>query len=509
MSTKRYKSWSPEQPYLVPPSPRDWLPEGHLAFFISELVAELDLSKIEDAYQARDPRGERPFHPQMMVSLLLYAYCTGTYSSRRIALATYEDVAMRYLSGGNHPHFTTVALFRRKHLEALGGLFVQALRMCAEAGLVSLGHVSLDGTKIKANASKHRAMSYERMAQEEHKLTDEIAALLARAESTDAHEDASLGDDDGLGIPQELRRREDRLQVIRAAKARLEEAARRARAAALRDQQASHEEIAAAEPDTKRGRTAATNARKRAAAAEALESELDDDGHDDDPPDDPRAPTLPMPRHQPRVTPEGAPKPSAQGNFTDPDSRIMVDGQGAFVQAYNAQAAVDADHQVIVATGLSNQAPDTEYLQPVLARIEATMGARPDVVTADTGYWSADNAAWCAARSMDAFIAVGRVPHGPTPPAVEHVGPEPPHEPPREAMRRKLHTERGQQMYRLRKTIPEPVFGQIKEARAFRRFLLRGIDNVQKEWDLICAAHNVLKLFRWAGPVFKPSPTPA
>lgn len=494
MTKKQYRPWNPDQTYLIAPSPRDWLPEGHLAYFILEVVAELDLSAIEAAVQAKDPRGQQPYHPQMMVALLLYSYCTGTFSSRRIALATYEDVATRFITGDQHPFFTRIAAFRRDHLPALGQLFVQAVKLCARAGLVKLGHVSLDGTKIKANASKHRAMSYDRMKTEEKRLQDEIAALLAQAESADAAEDATFGPDrDGTDVPTELRHRESRLKKIREAKAALEEEARAARAAQLREQAARNEQISASHPDPQQRKAAATNAKKRVAAAEALDPKKDDE---DPPGDEPGTPTLPL--HRPPVDPSGAPKAKAQRNFTDPDSRIMVDNTGGFVQAYNAQAAVEEGSQVIVATAVSNQPPDTQYLQPVVDAVEKVAGALPKVLTADAGYYSAENAAWCEGKGIDAYISVSRQRHGPAPPPCD--APPPDAATPKEKMAAKLNTKAGREMYRKRKTIPEPVFGQIKEARGFRRFLLRGITKVRHEWDLICATHNLLKLFR-ADPV--------
>ncbi|MCB9682972.1 MAG: IS1182 family transposase [Alphaproteobacteria bacterium] len=490
MTKKQYRPWNPDQSYLIGPTPRDWLPDGHLAYFILEVVSELDLSAIEAAIQAKDPRGQQPYHPQMMVALLLYSYSTGTFSSRRISLATYEDVATRFITGDQHPFFTRIAAFRRDHLAALGQLFVQAVKLCARAGLVKLGHVSLDGTKIKANASKHQAMSYDRMKKEEKRLQDEIAALLAQAESADAAEDAAFGPDgDGTDIPAELRHRESRLKKIREAKAALEEEARVARAAQLREQAANNEQIAATHPDPKQRRAAATNAKKRAAAAEVLDPKKDDE---EPPDDDPGAPTLPL--HRPQFDPSGSPKAKAQRNFTDPDSRIMVDNTGGFVQAYNAQAAVEEGSQVIVATAVSNQPPDTEYLQPVIDAVEKVAGALPKVLTADAGYYSAGNAEWCEKRGVDAYLSVNRQRHGPAPPPTETPPPET--ATPKEKMAAKLNTKAGREMYRKRKTIPEPVFGQIKEARGFRRFLLRGMGKVRHEWDLVCATHNLLKLFR-------------
>ncbi|RMH17305.1 MAG: IS1182 family transposase [Gemmatimonadetes bacterium] len=494
MTKKQYRPWAPDQTYLIPPSPRDWLPEGHLAYFILEVVDELDLSAIEDAVQAKDPRGQQPYHPQMMVAVLLYSYATGTFSSRRIARATYEDVATRFIAGGQHPFFTRIAAFRRDHLAALGQLFGQAVRLCARAGLVKLGHVSLDGTKIKASASKHRAMSYDRMKKDEQRLQAEIEELLKRAEAADASEDAELGaENDGTDIPEELRRRESRLALIRKAKSELEEEARKGRAEALREQAERLEAKAATHPDARQKKTAATLAAKRKVDAEALDPHSDEDPPEDG---DHGGPTLPL--HRPPAEPSGEPKEKAQRNFTDPDSRIMVDGEGAFVQAYNAQAAVEEGSQVIVATGVSNQPPDNEYLQPVVAEIEQTAGALPEALTADAGYWSPGNAAWCEERGIDAYISVSRQRHGPAPPEVaDALEPDEPEDPtPKEKMAAKLESKKGREMYKKRKTTPEPVFGQIKEARRFRRFSFRGLVAVRHEWNIVCATHNLLKLFR-------------
>ena len=487
MTKKQYRPWNPDQNYLIPPSPRDWLPEGHLAYFILEVVDELDLSAIEGAIQAKDPRGQQPYHPQMMVALLLYAYATGTFSSRRIARATYEDVAMRFIAGGHHPFFTRIAAFRREHLEALSALFVQAVQLCSRAGLVKLGHVSLDGTKIKANASKHRAMSYGRMKKDEQQLRDEIAALMVRAEAADLADDAEFGaEDDGTDVPAELSRRESRLALIRKAKAELEEEARKTRADTLRGYAARHEEKAATHEDPKERKAAAKRAAKQKAAADAL-----DPRDEDEPPDDDGSPTLPL--HQTPATRSGEPTDKAQRNFTDADSRIMVGGDGAYIQGYNAQAAVDGESQVIVATGVSNQSPDTAYLQPVVREVEKVVGWQLMTLTADAGYWSPENADWCQTRGIDAYISVSRQRHGPAPPEPPEPGAE---ATPKGRMAAKLNTEKGREMYRKRKTIPEPVFGQIKEARGFRRFSMRGLAAVRGEWNLVCATHNLLKLFR-------------
>jgi transposase len=453
-----------------------------LAYFILDIVGELDLSEIEDVLQAKDPRGEKSYDPRMMVALLLYAYCVGVFSSRRIVRATFEDVAMRFISGDQHPHFTRVAAFRRDHLEAFGGLFVQVVQLCEKAGLVKLGHVAIDGTKVRANASKHKAMSYDRMKKEGTKLEKEITELLARAEAVDAAEDEQFGDSDGMDIPEELKRRETRLARIRKAKAELEAEARAARASHLRDLADVNEHRATSAPTQKRRRAAATTAMKQRREADRLKPDNDDD----EPPD---APSLPF--HRPKTTTTGEPKPKAQRNFTDPDSRIMVEGSGAFAQAYNAQAAVTEETQIIVACPLSNQAPDNEYLPFVLAELDEVLGRSPDRVTADNGYWSAASAAWCEDNEIDAYISTGRKCRAP--PDQQSVPTTS-----KERMTAKLQTTDGRDMYRRRKFTVEPVFGQIKEARGFRRFFLRGLRNVRLEWQMICATHNLLKLFRAA-----------
>ncbi len=511
MPPKSYRPWSPDEPYLVPPRPRDWLPEGHLVYFLLDFVDVLDLKPIEAAIQAKDPRGVVPYHPGMMVALLLYGYTRGIYSSRRLARATYEDVAVRFLVGPHHPHFTTIAAFRRDHLKALSGLFVDVLRLCEKAGLVKLGHVSVDGTKIQANASKHNAMSYDRMKEDESKLEAEVAALLARAAAQDQEDDARLGaGHDEEDIPAELARREDRLARIRAARAALEDEARAARVAELEALASRNEERAASSPESKEGRAAKTRSENQRSKAERLgstsppaEGGSDDDG-DDDGPADPNSSggDDPLPRHKPPHSTDGAPDPKAQRNFTDPDSRIMAKGT-EILQGYNAQAAVDADSHVIVAQLLSNQPPDAEYLQPVLAQVEATLGRKPEKASADAGYWSDDNAGWCEMQGIDAYIATSRTRHGPAPPPTPtpsaDVDPPPtdpePEKTRRAKMREKLATKEGHDVYKLRKSTPEPVFGNIKEARGFRRFLLRGLAKVRQEWALVCTAHNLLKLY--------------
>lgn len=484
---KSYRPWSPSQSFLLPPSPLEWLPEGHLAYFVLEVAQTLDLSAIEDTIQEKDGRGERPYPPAMMVALLVYGYCVGVFSSRRLSRATFEDVAFRVLAGGEHPHFTTVNQFRLEHRQALAKLFVQVLRLCKKAGLVKLGHVAFDGTKVAANASKHKAMSYRRMQEEDKRLTAEVAALLAKADAADRREDEQYGVGQAPeDLPEELQRRESRLARIREAKAALEEEAVEARAEELREQARVQREKAA-------DGTVAPGERKqaatRAAKAEEKARALDGKDPDDDPPPGGSA-TSELPQHRVPTETDGTPKPDAQRNFTDPDSRIMVKG-GEFLQGYNAQAAVDAESQVIVAVAVTNQPPDQEHLVPMVEAVVDNCGEAPAIATADSGYFSRENAEACAARGVDAYIAVGRgalklPPAGESPTPAQRA---------RAAMAAKLTTAGGKAVYARRKCVVEPTFGQIKQARGFRHFSLRGLEKVRAEWAFVCATHNLLKLF--------------
>jgi transposase len=491
--TKEYRPWTPEQTYLLPPSPMQWLPEGHLAYFVLDLVRELDVSGIEHAIQSKDGRGTRPYSPRMMTALLLYAYCVGVFSSRKVERATYEDVAFRVLAGGEHPHFTTVNLFRLEHREALSGLFVQVLRLCARAGLSTVGHVSLDGSKVQANASKHKAMSYGRMKEEEKRLAAEIEALLFRADETDHREDEQYGQGQRADeLPEELHRRDVRLRRIREAKAALEKEAAEARAAQLRDLATGQREKAEGAADAterKRATTRAANSQKR---ADELSSRHDDD---DDGTGGSSAGTS-LPTHRVPTTSTGDPTDKAQRNFTDPDSRIMV-RNGVFVQAYNAQVAV-SESQVIVAHAVTNQPPDQEHLVPMMERLRGNCGDLPEIVSADAGYLSERNIAYCDANGVDAYVAVGRK----TPDGAE-LGrlPMTRAQEVRWQMHQKLTTAQGRATYSRRKVIVEPVFGQIKQALGFRRFSLRGLGKVAAEWGLVCLCHNLLKLYRALGPL--------
>ncbi|RKH56746.1 IS1182 family transposase [Corallococcus interemptor] len=445
--SKKFRPWNVQQDFLLPPSLLDWLPEHHLARFVLEVVEELDLAPIYEPYE-RELRGYPPYEPKMMVALLLYAYCTGVTSARKIERKTQEDVAFRVLAGNQSPDHSRISEFRRRHGVHFESLFVQMLKLCARAGLVKLGHVALDGTKLKANASKHKAMSYERMQNEEEKLREKVKELLAQAEAVDVQEDALHGQGKrGDELPEELRRAQTRLQRIREARQALEAEAR--------------------------------------GAAEADKSADDDD---DAPPT-----VEDLPSHTVSHTAEGRPTPKAQRNFTDSDSRIMKKGT-SFEQAYNAQAAVDSAHQVIVAQALTNQPPDAEHLPALVDRVAAHLEAVPRKLSADAGYFSAKNVHWLESVGVEPYIATGRQKHGQAPPKVR--GRPPAGLTPKERMARKLATTRGKEVYRMRKAIVEPVFGQIKEARAIRALLRRGLRAAREEWALICATHNLLKLFR-------------
>ena len=494
--SKSYQPWTQDQQFLLPPSLRDWLPEGHLAWFVLDLVSQLDLSPIEDAIQGKDARGQHPYHPQMMMALLLYAYCTGVFSSRKIERATYEDVAFRVIAGNTQPYFTTINEFRRVHREHFARLFADALRLCRGAKLVKLGHVAIDGTKMRANASKHKAMSYERMCKHERRLVEQVEELLTRADAADAQDDERYGvgrcDED---LPEELQRREQRLARIREAKQELEAAARRQRAADLREQAEGMEQTARThtDPSMQQGlRTKAASARRQA-------DELDPPSDDSAPPGAGGGAPSELPRRPASATPDAMPKPSAQRNFTDPDSCIMKGGDG-FMQAYNAQLAVDEHCQVIVATGVTDQAADNANLIPMLARIGGNLGEVPKQATGDTGYWQPQVAEQAQALGCKALVATARRRHG------ECRAPSREGEPPegldaRQRMRWRLNTVEGRRVYARRKAVVEPVNGQIKGAQGFRRFSFRGLQAVDAEWNLVCLCHNVLKLFRY-GAVF-------
>ena len=455
---KTFKPYNPDQLFLLPPALRDWLPEGHLALFISDVVDALDLTPIVTVYETGDGRGQPPYHPALLVKLLVYAYCMGKPSSRQIERATYEEVPYRVLAANQHPDHDSIAAFRQRHLAALAGLFGQVLQLCQRAGLVSLGHVALDGTKVLANASKHKAMSYGRMGEVEQKLEQEVAALLAQAAAVDAAEDAQHGKGRrGDELPAELARRESRLAKIREAKAALEA---EAKAQAVQAADAARAKL------TEREQRASETGRKPKG----------------------RPPKVPDPT---RATPA----PKAQRNFTDPESRIMKDGATqSFVQAYNAQAAVDGKAQIVVAAAVTQEANDKAQLVPMLQQVEANLDQKPTQASADAGYFSTTHVMDTTLQGIDLYVPPDRQKHGgPSPPGS---APPPPDAPVIAQMRHKLRTVAGQAVYALRKAIVEPVFGQIKAGRGFRRFAFRGQAKVTAEWLLICLTHNLLKLFR-------------
>ena len=439
MGTQRFRDYDPNQDFLLPPSLREWLPQAHLANFISDVVDTLDLSEIIAAYD-NSQGGQASFHPVMMVKLILYAYCVGVPSSRKIEKSTYEVIPFRVLSANQYPDHDTIADFRKRHLAALSRFFLQVLRLCQKAGLVKLGHVALDGTKVKANASKHKAMSYEYMGKRSDELQAEIARLLAEAQATDETEDARYGKGKrGDELPAELRFREQRLKKIQEAKLALEAEAR---------QQAP----VASDPVTSK----------------------------------------------PGAVTDVSVKPKAQRNFTDPDSRIMKDGATkAFTQAFNGQVAVDSKYQIIVAAGVTQECNDKHQVEPMVERMKANLGGLcPKQMSLDNGYYSDENVEFLRQKGIDAYIATGRLKHGEAPlPAPR--GRIPRRLTVKERMARKLRTVKGRCTYAQRKEVAEPVIGQIKEVRGFRGFLLRGFKKVGYEFDLICLTHNLLKLFRY------------
>jgi transposase len=430
---KQFREWRVDERWLFPPSVRELVPEKHVAHFVRDLVREqLDLSGILDCYQ--EERGYPPYHPVMMAALLLYAFSQGIYSSRRMAKACEQRVDFMAVTGMQKPDFRTISDFRLRHLEALDGLFGQVLTLCQQAGLVKLGHVALDGTKVQANASKHSAMSYGRMKKAEIELKAEVAKWFAEAERIDAEEDALYGKDRrGDELPDWVADKEQRIKKIAEAKAALE-----------------------------------AEAKAKAAAEEPKKSKLG----------------------RPPKTPPGTPKDSAQRNFTDPDSRIMKNKDG-FIQAYNCQAAVDADSQVIVAQSASNHANDVGELMPTVQQIKELTGRQARELSADTGYCSEENLKGLERHHITGYIATGRQKHGTSSATNEAPLPDDSY---RAEMRERLRRGGWRSRYRLRKQTVEPVFGQAKEARGFRRFLLRGLTKIRTEWSLVCTAHNLLKL---------------
>lgn len=473
--SKCFREYRPEQSLLLPPSLEDWLPEGHLARFLSEVMNELELGPIYRSYEEKDGRGQAAYEPLMMLKVLFYGYCVGIVSSRKIEKASYENVAFRYLAANQHPDHDTLAEFRRRHLPAMAALFVEVLRLCQQAGLVKLGHVALDGTKIKASASCHRNRSYERLSKQEKELAEQVERILAEAERVDRAEDQQHGRGHrGDELPPELARQETRLKKIREAKAELERQAR----------QQAEERRAKIERrmQERRQRAAETGAPLRG-----------------------KLPTVPDP---------ATAKPDSQAivNLTDSDSRRMREGgSSGFVQGFNAQAVVDSYQQIIVAADVTSQQADRAQLAPMIQQVEQNTAARPEKVSADTGYYSPEQVWSPAMAGVDLYVKPDGGPkkYRPSAAVAPNAGAPPPRKrwrlrcgydsqgvPRIDSLRAKLASAEGLTIYKKRREIVEPVFGQIKQGRRFRQFLLRGLDKVGAEWRLICLTHNLLKLHR-------------
>jgi transposase len=447
---KTYRPWNPNQQYLLPPSVQDWLPENDLVYFILDTVNELDICAITQKYE-QEERGYPPYNPRMMVALLIYAYCRGIFSSRKIMAACEERLTLRVIVGEDMPDFRTISDFRKLHLKELKRLFVQVLRLCQEAGLVKLGHIALDGTKIKANASRHKAMSYGRILKEEKRLAEEIKQLLEKAQAIDRQEDDKYGTDRrGDELPEELARRESRLKRIHEAKKALEA---EAKAAAQQIERQRKQEDLANDDKPKRGR-------KCKAVSEV-------------------------------------PADNKQYNFTDPESSIMKANNRGWDQCGNAQAAVDSKDQIIVACDVTSESNDKQQFEPMLEQTWENIGDDKKIkaASADSGYYSESNVKFAEDKKIDAYIATERIKHNDSATKAPR-GRLPEDLTVRERMARKLRTKKGRETYSKRKSIVEPVFGQIKRARGFIQFSLRGIEKMRGEWAIVCLTHNLLKLFR-------------
>jgi transposase len=446
--SKTYRPWNPNQQYLFPPSVQDWLPENDLVYFVLDTVNELDISAITEKYEQQE-RGYPPYNPRLMVALLFYAYCRGIFSSRKIMQACQERLTFRVITGDDIPDFRTISDFRKLHLKELQLLFVQVLRLCQEAGLVKLGHIALDGTKVKANASRHKAMSYGRMLTEEKRLTEEIKQLLEKAEAIDQQEDDKYGPDRrGDELPEELSRRENRLKRIQEAKKALEVKAK--------------------------------------AAAQQVQEQREADSTNDDKPQRGRRPK-PI---------SDIPADNKQYNFTDPESKIMKVNNKGWDQCANAQAAVDSKNQIIVACDVTNETNDKQQFEPMLEKAQENVGEdkRIKAASADTGYYSESNVKYAQDKKIDAYIATEKLKHTDPAPVCPR-GRIPKNLTAKQKMARKLRTKKGGETYSKRKSIVEPVFGQIKRARGFVQFSLRGLAKMRGEWALVCLTHNLLKLF--------------
>jgi transposase len=456
--SRRFRTCDLNQLYLLPPSLNEWLPEDHLARFVAAVTDELDLGAISSEYERRDGRGVLGYHPVLLTRVLLYAYAVGITSSRRIEKATYEDLGIRYLAADQHPDHDTIAAFRQRHLEQLAALFTQALGMCRRAGLAKLGSVALDGTKLKANAGRDRSFSYDRLSEQEKRLQALVNEMLSTAEQTDREEDERYGKGrSGDELPPELSDAKSRLERIRAAKKELEQEAAEQLAKAEREHPGagvigrpgkSSEHTPVSREETARRAKRLGRAKKNAA------------------------------------------HPSRQYNLTDPASRIMRDsGSGAFLQGYNAQAAVDSTAQIIVAADVTQQVIDRNQLVPMCAKMREMLGEMPAVILADAGYWDTAAVAAVEAQNVEVLVA----------PEAMHQWATPRRGQASEAtrrMREKIGSTVGKTLYGLRRCTVEAVFGQIKSVRRLDRFSFRGLNKVKAEWQLFCLTHNLLKLYR-------------
>ena len=435
--------------FLLPPSVDEWLPERHLARFVVEVIDGLDVSAMSKSYRGS---GSASYHPSLLLGVLVYGYATGVFSSRKLERATYDSVAFRFVAANEHPDHDTIAAFRRRFLKDIEGVFVQVLLLAREMGMLKMGTVGLDGTKVHANASRHSALSYEHAGKIEAQLKAEVADLMAKAEAADQADVP-----DGMSIPEELARREERLAKIAEARAKIEARARER----FEREQAEHEARMAA----------------RAAKTKA---------------------TGKKPGGKPPEPPAPGPRPTDQINLTDEESRIMPIAGGGFDQCYNAQAAVAAGSLLVVAAKVVQAPNDKQQLEPMLGVLQNLPDAigQPDTLLADNGYFSATNVAACEAAGIEPMIATGREVHHPSLDERFAASPPAPNDPtPAEAMAHRLRTPEGKKLYGLRKQTPEPVFGIIKSVMGFRQFLLRGIDNVQGEWSLVTMAWNVKRMF--------------
>jgi transposase/cell division septum initiation protein DivIVA len=442
--SKQFRPWNPEPSFLFPPSPRDWLPENHLVYFLLDVIPQMNLQPILQPYQ-NEERGQPPYHPTMLVTLLLYGYATGTFSSRRLMARCETDAAYRVIVGDDIPDFRTISDFRKRHLTALEGLFVDVLKLCAQAGLAKVGRIALDGSKVKANASRHKAMSYDYMLKEEQRLKQEIKGLLAQAEAADQAEDQSYGRGRrGEELPEELARRQSRLKKIREAKAALEAEARE--------------------------------------AARVMEAERQQQG------------TPPSGKDPEQAKPE----PKAQYNFTDPESHIMKVSNKGWDQCGNAQVAVN-EYQIIVAADVTDETNDKKQVEPMVEQLQENLVAagvteKVKEMVADSGFFSEANVTYLEGEEIDPYIATERLKHH------EQIDPPRGRSPKglsaKQRMARKLRTKKGRERYARRKAMVEPVFGQVKHGRGFRQFSLRGLKQMRAEWRLVSLTHNLLKLWR-------------